>query len=216
MQNSIERGRTEQIQRECYADGNSPTEAQDCINRYSEDYRLDKELWKFPNIYWRARSVILVWIIFLPIDLYVLCRGLAIYFVWAHPYINLTALRFDGGEPYKRYPPLGSRLLHSFRASSSCSLYGSSVPLTRILHNCRAYLPTVINASSDIARNRSRSLRRCISPDSKPTAIAVSLVVEETGLRIYQIVARNGCEPSASKNRDAKTNREVDSLPVRR
>jgi hypothetical protein len=85
MQKTVERGYAVQI-------GNSPKEAQDRVNRYSEDYRREQEFWKFPNIYWHARSLILVWIIFFPIDLYVFCRGLAIYFVWAHPYINFEGI----------------------------------------------------------------------------------------------------------------------------
>ncbi len=88
MLTAIERGQAVQIERECYADGNSSTEAQDCVNRYTEVYRVDEELWKFPNYFWYLWRPILAWIVFFPIDLYVLCRGVAIYFVRPHPYIN--------------------------------------------------------------------------------------------------------------------------------
>jgi hypothetical protein len=91
IQNSDAWIHAENIHRECYVDGNSATEAQDCVKFENAEYRWSEDNWKFPNFYRYIWQPILVWGIFLPIDLYVLIRGLAIYFVWAHPYID-----FDG------------------------------------------------------------------------------------------------------------------------
>jgi hypothetical protein len=92
IQNSPERAYAENTQRECYADGNWATEAQDCVNLENAEYRWYEANWKFPNFYRYIWKPILVWGVFLPIDLYVLIRGLAIYFVWAHPYIDFDGL----------------------------------------------------------------------------------------------------------------------------